>query len=210
MFTGIIEEVGTFESLNNGVVTINCHKILESVVIGDSIAVCGVCLTVISFGNNFFKANISPETLRITKFNEIKKGDSVNLERAMLATSRFNGHIVTGHVDAVAKILEIKKMNECYELKIQIPSHKQSAYLVNKGSVSIDGISLTVCDVKDSYFTLSIIPHTFDNTNLKGIKGNDTVNIEFDILAKYIEKNIYMKDNSTNITEDFLKNNGFM
>lgn len=210
MFTGIIEEVGIFEFLDNNIMTINCHKVLEDISIGDSISVCGVCLTVINFGNDFFKANISPETLRITKFKELKKGDSVNLERAMLATSRLNGHIVTGHIDSVAKILNIKKENEYYELKIQIPSSKYSLYLVKKGSVAIDGISLTICDVNDTYFTLSIIPHTFNNTNLKDIKENDFVNIEFDIMAKYIEKNVCMKDNSTNITEDFLKNNGFM
>ncbi len=209
MFTGIVEEIGYINSVNNDSISVSCKKILEDINIGDSIAVDGVCLTVTSFDNNSFNADVSYETMRVTKLGDLQVNDSVNLERAMLVTSRFGGHIVSGHIDGVGKIIDIKKNGDFYELNISIPDGN-AQYIIKKGSITVDGISLTIYDLTNNSVKIAVIPHTFENTNLKTLKANSFVNIEFDILGKYVEKKLLMNDNKSNITENFLKENGFI
>ncbi len=209
MFTGIVEEIGHINSVNNDSISVSCKKILEDINIGDSIAVDGVCLTVTSYNATSFNADVSYETMRVTKLGDLQINDSVNLERAMLATSRFGGHIVSGHIDCVGKIIDINKNGNFYELNVSIPDGN-SQYFIKKGSITIDGISLTIYDLTENSIKVAVIPHTFENTNLKTLKSSSFVNIEFDILGKYVEKKLLMNDNKSNITERFLQENGFM
>lgn len=208
MFTGIIEEVGKIKTITHSAITINADKVSEDTKLGDSIAVNGVCLTVIDIKSDEFTVNVSQETLNITTLSELKPDDCVNLERALTLNSRLGGHIVTGHVDTIAKIISLSPEKEFYNLKIKLP-HGYEKYIVKKGSLTINGISLTIADIINDIVTIAIIPHTFNNTVLKELKSNDNVNIEFDILAKYVEKNLSTTNNS-NITLDFLQENGFV
>ena len=211
MFTGIIEEIGTIKeftkSANSALIVVECQKILESPQIGESIAIDGVCQTVTKFDKGSFSAQVSAETLGVTAFAKLKKGDKVNLERAMSVNGRFGGHIVTGHIDGLAKVKNVQKMSEFYNLKFEIESNL-SKYVAKKGSVTLNGISLTVADISGNEFSVAIIPHTFENTNLKYLKTGDFVNFEVDILAKYVEK-ILSTGNNKAIDENFLKENGF-
>src|SRR5574344_1047724 len=210
MFTGIIEEVGQLTKLSKQSITISCSKLQEDLHIGDSIAVNGICLTVTNFSKKDFSADISEETLRVTNIGELKVSDYVNLERAMQLNGRFGGHIVNGHIDCVGKILSIEKLDDFYNFEIELPNTKYQRYFVEKGSVSINGISLTIFNLTDTTFKIAVIPHTFESTNLKTIKKGSNVNIEFDIMAKYIEKNLLANDNKSNITTNFLIENGFI
>ena len=208
MFTGIIEETGKILSITDKIVVIEADIVLKNTKIGDSIAVNGVCLTVTDLSNCSFCADVSPETFRVSALKELKKGSIVNLERAMAADGRFGGHIVSGHVDSIARIIAIEKNTEFYNLKISLNSDS-SRYVVKKGSITIDGISLTVANIANNIVTIAIIPHTFENTNLKTHQKDDLVNIEVDILAKYIEKFLSTSDNRSRIDMDFLQRNGF-
>lgn len=208
MFTGIIEELGQIISTSSDEITIKCHKIIEDVKIGDSISVNGICLTVKSFSDDIFSANVSKETQKVTTIKTLKAGDSVNLERALTLNTRLGGHIVTGHIDTVGTVSKVSKLSEYNELTVTFPESFKK-YFTKKGSISIDGISLTIADCGDDFVTIAIIPHTYNNTTLKHRKSGDFVNIEFDILAKYVEKNLNSRDNY-NITTDFLAQNGFM
>lgn len=210
MFTGIVEEVGQIKSIGSDSISVLCREILSDIKVGDSVAVDGVCLTVTTFDNNGFVADVSSETKNVTKLSGLNTNDLVNLERAMLLTSRFGGHIVSGHVDCVAQIAKFDKVGEFYNLEIVLPSNEFKNYIVKKGSITIDGISLTIADCSDMTLRVAVIPHTYENTALKTYTKGTKVNIEFDILAKYVEKNLLMNYNSNNITEDFLKDNGFM
>lgn len=211
MFTGIIEEIGTVKELSkndtNALIVVECKQILDDLKIGDSIAIDGVCQTVIAFNKNNFSAQISSETLNVTTFSRLKIASKVNLERALTTNGRFGGHIVTGHIDGLAKVKNIQKHFEFYNVKFEIEKDLEK-YIAKKGSVAINGISLTVADVILNEFNIAIIPHTFENTNLSNLKSGDFVNIEIDILAKYVEKILSTRDNST-IDENFLKENGF-
>lgn len=216
MFTGIIEETGvvkSFKSCTNGAkMVVTCARVLSDVKVGDSIAINGVCQTVVSFDKNSFCIDISEETLNVTTFKNVKQGDIVNLERALTLNSRLGGHIVTGHVDCIAEFFQIEKFGEFYNLQFKIPQNVLK-YIVYKGSVTINGISLTVADITDEYLNVAIIPHTFNNTNLLNLKRGDFVNIETDILAKYIEKMLLLKhkdDTTQDISMEFLKENGFV
>lgn len=210
MFTGIIEEVGQLTKLSKQSITISCSKLQEDLHIGDSIAVNGICLTVTNFSKKDFSADISEETLRVTNIGELKISDYINLERAMQLNGRFGGHIVNGHIDCVGKILSIEKLDDFYNFEIELPNKKYQHYFVEKGSVAINGISLTIFNLTDTTFKIAVIPHTFESTNLKTIKKGSNVNIEFDIMAKYIEKNLLANDNKSNITTNFLIENGFI
>lgn len=181
---------------------------LENTKIGDSIAINGVCQTVTKLGSNFFEAQVSTETLSVTTFSNLKRSDTVNLERALTLNSRLGGHIVSGHVDGLAKVKTITKQSDFYVLKFEL--EKDSAkYVVKKGSVTINGISLTVANIDNNVFEVAIIPHTFENTCLKNLKSGDFVNLETDVLAKYVEKLLSTDNNSSKIDENFLKENGF-
>lgn len=215
MFTGIVEEVGKVEKftrLTNGArLMISCSEVVDGTNVGDSIAVDGVCQTVVSLDNKSFSVDISDETLSVTTFEHIKIGDSVNLERALTLSKRLGGHIVTGHVDGVAKVVDIEKNDKFYRMHVKL-NDKLSKYVVSKGSVAINGISLTVASVCGDDISCAIIPHTYLNTNLKNIKSGDNINIEVDIMAKYVEKLLSSNnDNSGNkIDVEFLKENGFV
>ncbi|MBR5554990.1 riboflavin synthase [bacterium] len=197
MFTGIVEEIGYIKSFDGRKLVVECSKVLENTQLGDSIAIDGCCQTVVSIGENVFSVDVSSETLRITK--GFKVGTRVNLERALTPTTRMGGHIVQGHVDGVAKYLG--------DMKFEIPQ-ELDRYIVYKGSITVNGVSLTVSKNEGYTFNVAIIPHTLENTNLKDLKFGDSVNIETDILGRYVEKFLSSKNNS-NITEDFLKENGF-
>ena len=166
MFTGIIEETGKILTITEKIVVIEADVVLKDTKIGDSIAVNGVCLTVTDLKNNSFSADISPETYKITALKELKTNSIVNLERAMAADGRFGGHIVSGHVDSIAKIISIEKQSEFYNIKIEL-NDSSSKYVVKKGSITIDGISLTVAEIQNNIISIAIIPHTYENTNLK-------------------------------------------
>ncbi len=197
MFTGIVEEIGRIKSFNGHKLIVECSKVLENTQIGDSIAIDGCCQTVTAMTSNTFQADVSAETLRITK--GFKTGERVNLERALTPQTRMGGHIVQGHVDGTAKYLGDMKFAVSKEL---------DKYIVYKGSITVNGVSLTVSGNQNNTFSVAIIPHTLENTNLKNLKTGDIVNIETDILGRYVEKFLSTKNN--NITEDFLKENGFM
>ena len=208
MFTGIIEELGKVEKLTNNQITITAKTALDGTKIGDSIAVNGVCLTVTNINTNSFCADVSPETMKVTALGNLKTGSFVNLERALPADGRFGGHIVSGHIDDRAKCISIKKVTDFYELIIEL-TDDCSKYVVKKGSIAINGISLTIAEVSGNIIKIAIIPHTFENTNLKTLQSGDYVNIETDIFAKYIEKFLSTSDNKTGISMEFLMENGF-
>lgn len=210
MFTGIIEETGvvqSFKKSENASITIECKNVLEGTKIGDSIAIDGVCQTVTELTSNSFSAQISNETLSVTTFQNIKVGAKVNLERALTLSSRLGGHIVSGHVDGLGKIKSIEKSLDFYNVKFEI-DNSLTKYIAKKGSITINGISLTIADINSNEIKIAIIPHTFENTNLKHLKNGDFVNIEVDILAKYVE-NFLSTNNNSVINENFLKENGF-
>lgn len=197
MFTGIVEETGFIKSFDGHKLIVECSKVLENTQIGDSIAIDGCCQTVVAIGKNTFQADVSSETLKITKGFET--GECVNLERALTPQTRMGGHIVQGHVDGTAKYLG--------NMTFEVPKELDK-YIVYKGSITVNGVSLTVSKNQNNTFSVAIIPHTLENTNLKYLKIGDLVNIETDILGRYVEKFLSTKNN--NITEDFLKENGFM
>lgn len=209
MFTGIIEEIGEIKSFqNNTVLEVLCRKVLDSIKPGDSIAINGVCQTVVEFGKDFFKVEVSPETLAVTNFSKLSTGEKVNLERALTPTSRMGGHIVQGHVDQTAIFLKAEKLDNFYNLYFET---KDTKYIVRKGAIAVNGISLTVADVNETCFKIAVIPHTFENTTLKFIKADDCVNIETDILGRYIEKFLSLNDNNkSKISMEFLRENGFV
>ena len=213
MFTGIIEEVGSINFFKivseNAEISINCSKILEGTKIGDSIAVNGVCQTVVNISETGFTAEVSKETLNVTNFLELKSGDKVNLERALTLNERIGGHIVSGHVDSVAKFVSAEKSNDFYNLKFDV-DEETARYIVKKGSITLNGISLTVADISGKILKVAVIPHTYENTNLSKLKQGQNVNVETDVFAKYIEKFLLNEHTTSMITHDFLKENGFM
>ena len=215
MFTGIIEEIGTVKEFSksdrNALIVIECEKVIDvkngTTKIGDSIAIDGVCQTVTAIDKNNFSAQVSSETLGVTTFSTFKTGTKVNLERALSLHQRLGGHIVAGHVDGIAKVKSIQQKDEFYYVKFEVEKDL-AKYIVKKGSVSLNGISLTVADLGSCEFSVAIIPHTFKNTNLVDLKSGGFVNIEVDILAKYVENFLSTGNNGT-IDENFLKENGF-
>lgn len=217
MFTGIIEEVGVLEELARGegfgVMKVKCNKVLEDTKIGDSIATNGVCLTVREMDTHSFKAEVMGETLAKSNLGNLKNGDKLNLERALRFSDRLGGHIVSGHIDGVGEIVSIKEEKDGTWFTISA-SQDILRYIIYKGSIGIDGISLTVAYVDSEVFKVSVIPHTLENTILFSKKINSKVNLECDLVGKYIEKLFTSKDEKeelkkSNITMDFLKNSGF-
>ena len=186
MFTGIVEEIGTINSLVNNVLTIQAEKVLADIKLGDSISVNGTCLTIVNFTESKFSVDLAPETLRRTAFGNLNPGDTVNLERALAANDRFGGHMVQGHVDATGRVISIRDEGDSSIFRISNPK-RLKPYLVEKGFIAVDGISLTIVKVFTSSFTLSVIPYTRMNTNLRDQLIGGKVNLEVDILAKYVE-----------------------
>lgn len=195
MFTGIIEDIGLVESISSKNISVSTK--LDQIKIGDSISVNGICLTVTNLigkkildrrGQNNFSIlsfDISKETFNRTNIKYIQKKHLVNLERALTLTSRLSGHIVTGHIDGVTKIKNIKKVGDGWEFYFDIPNELDK-FITEKGSVAIDGISLTIANKTSSYFSVAVVPFTYENTNLKNRKNGEVVNLEIDVLARYI------------------------
>ena len=211
MFTGIIEEVGHVRRIGGGQLAVDCRKVVDDVRLGDSIAVNGVCLTVTSFDKNHFTADVMPETVRRTSFAELGKGSPVNLERALTLSSRLGGHIVSGHIDGTGEIVSFQAEGNAILMKIAA-GKDLLRYVVEKGSVALDGISLTVAAVTGQDFTVSLIPHTREVTNLDSKKAGSPINIETDVLGKYVEKMLAGSEpeqQKSGLSRSFLLENGF-
>jgi len=214
MFTGIIEEVGRVASIiqehGNRRLTISSSKLVKELGKGNSIAVSGVCLTAVQITPKSFGADLAEETWNRTSFSRIKKGALVNLELPMQANGRFGGHIVQGHVDGTGKFLALDPIPDAddYWLRIEIPP-ELARYVIFKGSLSIEGISLTVAKIEGTGVTVAIIPHTVEMTNLKSLKPGDPVNLEVDVIAKYVEKMLRGDSGNSGITVDRLVSEGF-
>lgn len=217
MFTGIIEELGTVKRIQSGQesmeIIVQASKILEDVHLGDSISVNGVCLTVTHYTKDEASFDVMPETFKATNLNELSKGSEVNLERSMKADGRFGGHMVSGHVDGLGTITSKKAESNAVYYDIELPTELLD-YFVYKGSVTVDGTSLTVFGVNDKGITISLIPHTMEHTILGDKGAGDHVNIEIDMLGKYVvnflTKQFGSDKKSSSITESFLQENGFM
>ncbi|MCX6244019.1 MAG: riboflavin synthase [Bacteroidetes bacterium] len=211
MFTGIIEEIGLVKSIRgsgrSSRITVSASKVLSDVRIGDSINTNGVCLTVTEFTGNSFAVDVMPETMQRTAFRELKAGSRVNLERALRLADRLGGHIVSGHIDGTGTISRIRKDENAVWLTIDADK-TILRYVVEKGSIAVDGISLTVAGVNDRSLEVSVIPHTQDETTILSKKTGDTVNLECDIIGKYVEKLSGNKEGKLDL--NFLAENGFL
>ncbi len=216
MFTGIVEETGSVSRVisggTSGEIKIKAKAVLQNTMIGDSIAVNGVCLTVTKLFDDGFTADVMPETLRRSNLGLLNSGDKVNLERAMAADGRFGGHIVSGHIDGTGTIVSMQSEGNAVWVRINADADIISL-IVEKGSITIDGISLTVANVGSDYFEVSIIPHTGSQTTLLGKKQGDKVNLENDIVGKYVKRLLGNNGGNTggkrDITMDFLAEHGF-
>ena len=217
MFTGLVEELGKVKTIEKGAksvrITIAAKKVLEDVKLGDSIAVNGTCLTAVDFDSTYFTADVMPETVNKTVLAHLRPGDLVNLERTLRLGDRFGGHMVSGHVDSVGKIIAKDQNDIAIIVKISI-TPETGRYIIKKGSIAIDGISLTVVEATDTWFSVSLIPHTAKMTTLGYKRVGDSVNLETDIIGKYVEKLLMPKSSEptppkSGITMDFLAQHGF-
>lgn len=212
MFTGIVEDIGTVKTLQSDKqsmeITVVSKKMIEDVKLGDSIAVNGVCLTVTRFNELELTMDVMPETVRATNLQQLAVGDPVNLERAMSANGRFGGHFVSGHVDGVGKILRKRPLANAVYIDIEL-SKELTSYCIPKGSITIDGTSLTLFHVEENGVTVSLIPHTYKETILGMKKIGALVNVETDLVGKYILHQLKSRQESPTITRDFLAQNGF-
>jgi riboflavin synthase len=206
MFTGIVEEIGIVRGVSRGRLTVEAKKALDGTKSGDSIAVNGVCLTVTSIGKDNFSVDVMPETVRRTNLGRLHYGNPVNLERAMLAEGRFGGHFVQGHVDDVGKVLSLQTEKEAIIARISTPAHLVP-YMVDKGFIAVDGVSLTVIECDDFSFSVSLVAYTREHTTLGNRRPGDMVNLEVDIIAKYVER-LKRRDN-LGVTLDFFEEHGF-
>ncbi|MBY7983044.1 riboflavin synthase [Vibrio fluvialis] len=216
MFTGIVEAVGTLTAITpkgeDITISVDAGKLdMGDVKLGDSIATNGVCLTVVEFNSHSYSADLSLETLKKSGFADYKVGDKVNLEKAMLPTTRFGGHIVSGHVDGVGEIVERNPVGRAIELWVAMPA-ELSKYVAEKGSITVDGISLTVNDLRKNAFKLTIVPHTTQETIIDHFQVGRKVNLEVDVLARYLERLLNGgrdEQPESRITMEFLQQNGF-
>jgi riboflavin synthase len=216
MFTGIIEEIGVLKDIkrttNDYQLTIAAKKMVEDVQLGDSISVNGVCLTVTSFSSDQFTVDVMPETIKATSLKSLSNGSHVNLERAMSANGRFGGHFVSGHVDSIGTVKSRHQVSNAVYFWIEVDP-KMMKYIVSKGSITVDGISLTVVETTDNQFSISIIPHTITETILQFKRNGDIVNIECDMLAKYMERLLEKRETGSSnkgLTLDKLEQNGYV
>ncbi|QNU67717.1 riboflavin synthase [Ruminiclostridium herbifermentans] len=219
MFTGIVEEIGNVKKIVYGSssikLSINCSKILEDVKIGDSIAVNGICLTVVELDSSWFSVDVMPETMRMTSLSRLKLSDKVNLERALKLSDRLGGHIVSGHIDGTGIIKDIVREDNAIWITVEA-ADSLMRYIIYKGSVALDGTSLTVAYIDENSFKVSLIPHTAGNTILGLLKVGDIVNVECDVIGKYVEKllngnkqDLTIQSTKKDISIDFLRSNGF-
>ena len=207
MFTGITEELGKVNLIQPNKIVIKARKVLEGTGIGDSISINGACLTVVEFGSNYFSVEVVPETLRRTNLGLLKVGDEVNLERPLALGGRLGGHLVQGHVDERGKLVSLKPEGDAVIMRFQAP-REVMRYVVVKGFIAVDGISLTVVERDDTSFTVSVIPHTRENTTLGKKHAGDMVNLEVDIIAKYVEA--LTQSSTKGVTAEFLQEHGFL
>ena len=214
MFTGIVEEVGRVARIEqrgeNRRLTVMAGKVPSELKTGDSVSVSGVCLTAVNIKPGSFCADLAPETWQRTSFSRMHEGALVNLELPMKAEGRFGGHIVQGHVDGVGKVIALERIgdSENFWLRIELPREVEK-YTVYKGSVCIEGISLTVAKLEGRECTVAIIPHTVEMTNLKSLKSGDPVNLEADLIAKYVEKMMTSESEESTLTVEELVRQGF-
>ncbi|PNH89869.1 riboflavin synthase [Vibrio diazotrophicus] len=217
MFTGIVEAVGQLTAITpkgeDVTITVNIGKLdMSDVKLGDSIATNGVCLTVVDFNDTSYSADLSLETLKKSGFADYKAGDKVNLEKAMLPTTRFGGHIVSGHVDGVGEIVERNIVGRAIEFWVELPE-ELNKYVAEKGSITVDGISLTVNDLRKNAFKLTIVPHTTQETTIDSFQVGRKVNLEVDVLARYLERLLQGREQAkqpeSRLTMEFLQQNGF-
>lgn len=222
MFTGLIEEVGTVTRLERrgaaGRLTVRARAVLEGTKLGDSIAVSGTCLTVVEMGSNHFTVDCMPETLRLTTLGGVSAGSLVNLERSLALGDRLGGHMVLGHVDAVGEVLGIERQANSWEMTISLPL-EIAPCVAPKGSIAIDGISLTVVAVEDDRFVVGIIPHTRAATSLRSVGRGSAVNLEADVLARYVQRALQggrasaaasRSAAAAGLTEEVLREQGYM
>ena len=214
MFTGIIEELGKIASLekhaSGAKIRVAAKIVTKDTIEGDSIAVNGVCLTALDIKSDSFTADVSEETLQKSTLGKLKNGAKVNLERAVTPQTRLGGHIVQGHVDSCGKFVSAMKSGDFWTVRIAFP-REIGQYLVYKGSISVEGISLTIAELKDDYFEIAVIPKTWELTNLSTLKSGDDVNLEADVIAKYVERILlYGKKESGEITMEKLGKLGFV
>ncbi len=216
MFTGIIEEIGTIQELrlsgDGAMLSIGARITPPSLKIGDSIAVNGVCLTATHASNGSFSCDISAETLRLSSFKQARQGARVNLERSLTLGDRLGGHFVQGHVDGVGRLVAKNRSGEGWEMSFDFP-HELERFLVYKGSITVDGISLTISSLGKNTFSVAVIPHTLESTNFNQLGIGDLVNLETDILGKYFERffqlGLIQRENSSKMTVEYLKDQGF-
>jgi len=212
MFTGIVEELGRVISLKSsgsgGRIAIGARKVLEGTSPGDSILVNGACLTVSAISGDRIEMDLLGETIARTNLDSLRPGDAVNLERSLTPQSRLGGHFVLGHVDGTGTIARFEKAGEDWALEIEVPA-EIVAKLSSKGSVAVDGISLTVVSIADRRFTVHIVPYTFHATNLKARKPRDTVNIEVDIFARYLHDFLSRRGEVPGVSEEKIRRAGF-
>jgi len=206
MFTGIIEEIGTVKEASLNRLRIEAGKVLEGMNAGDSIAINGACLTVTSLSNSTFSVDVMPETLRQTNLGGLRYGDQINLERALIAGGRLGGHLVLGHIDDTGEVMTVIPEEDAHIMRISSPSGLMR-YIAIKGSIAVDGVSLTIADLDDSSFTISLIAYTMKHTTLGNRRPGDRVNLETDIIAKYIER--LRGQSSLGLTLESLEEYGF-
>ncbi len=207
MFTGIVEEIGIVKGTSRDRLPFEAHKVLEGTKVGDSIAVNGVCLTVVSLENHGFSVNVMPETLRCTNLGRLHYSDQVNLERALVLGGRLGGHLVLGHVDDTGEVMDVTSEETVRVMRISAPA-KLMPYIVDKGFIAVDGVSLTIVDLDDFSFVVSLVAYTMEHTTLERKRPGDVVNLEIDILAKYVERLKERKRQSLNF--EFLREHGFV
>ena len=216
MFTGIIEEVGTINELHlaaeGATITIGAKVIAPGIRIGDSVSVNGVCLTATRTGTDFFSCDVSAETLRLSSFKQARQGSKVNLERSLMIGDRLGGHFVVGHVDAVGTLRAKRPSGDGFEVSFDFPRQLER-YLVYKGSVAVNGISLTISFLQREWFSVAIIPHTYTSTNLGQLRMGDPVNLEVDVLGRYFERffqlGLTAGTSASKLTPEYLKEQGF-
>ncbi|MFQ5864446.1 MAG: riboflavin synthase [bacterium] len=211
MFTGIIEETGIVEDVRERRaalrLTLSAHEVLPDMKVDDSIAVSGVCLTVINISNSAFQVEAVAETLRKTTLGALQKGAGVNLERSLRLSDRLSGHLVQGHVDGVGKVVGAQTQPGGRLLSVEVPKNLMR-YVISEGSIAIDGVSLTVARLSENVITISLIPHTLNKTTLGHLKAGDKVNIEVDLIGKYVERMLSMPEQSK-ISEEWLQEIGY-
>lgn len=210
MFTGIVEEIGIVRETSRDRLTFEARKVLEGTKVGDSIAVNGVCLTIIFVENHSFSVNVMPETLRRTNLGRLHYSDQVNLERAMVLGGRLGGHLVLGHVDDTGEIMHVSSEETARIMRVSAPA-KLMRYIVDKGFIAVDGVSLTIVDFDDFSFVVSLVAYTIEHTTLGRKRPGDIVNLETDIIAKYVSRLVGIKERKRqSLNPEFLREYGFI